>query len=147
MKIHNESSWLKPDGIAKVEQMYNAKYVFESCLKTRFGGWSEFPVAIFYTEQAHPEGSNYFGLFKSEFGQLTICNGISALEEFIGLQIGEDIIYSRYRHDYCTLNENEDGGFIDGGRDYVRTNPEIGKLVKLKVVKDKLEVVDERVSN
>jgi len=145
MKIHNESSWLKPDGITKVEQMYNAKYVFESCLKTRFGGWSEFPVAIFYTEQPHPEGSNYFGLFRNDFGQLTIANGISALEEFVGLQIGEDIIYSRYRHDYRTLNEDEDesAGFIDGGRDYVRSNPEVGKLVTLKVNKDKLEVVSD----
>jgi hypothetical protein len=140
MKIHNESTWLKPDGITKVEQMYNAKYVFESCLKTRFGGWSEFPVAIFYTEQPHPEGSNYFGLFKNAFGQLTITNGISALEEFVGLQIGEDIIYSRYRHDYRTLNEDDSAGFIDGGRDYVRYNPEVGKLVTLKVNKDKLEL-------
>jgi hypothetical protein len=143
MKIHNESTWLKPDGIAKVEQMYNAKYVFESCLKTRFGGWSEFPVAIFYTEQAHPEGSNYFGLFKNSFGQLTITNGISATEEFNALQIGEDIIYSRYRHDFSMLKENEEGGFIDGGRDYVKYNPEIGKLIKLKVVGDHLEVVDD----
>jgi hypothetical protein len=141
MKIHNESTFLKPDGIAKVENMYNAKYVFETCLKTRTGGWSEFPVAIFYTEEAHPEGSNYMGLYRNDFGQFTVCNGISALEEFTGLQIGEDIVYSRYRHDYRVLDEENDG-FIDGGRDYTRCNPNVGKLVTLKVVKDHLEVVE-----
>ena len=46
MKIHNECTFMKPDGIAKMENMYNAKYVFESCLKTKDGGWSNFPVAI-----------------------------------------------------------------------------------------------------
>ena len=121
MKIHNECTFLKPDGIAKVEQMYNAKYVFETCLKTRFGGWSEFPVAIFYTEEAHPQGSNYMGLYRNDFGDMMVCNGISALEEFDALQIDEDIIYSRYRHDYGELGEAS----IDGGRDYVKYNPEV----------------------
>ena len=146
MKIHNECTFLKPEGVAKVEQMYNAKYVFETCLKTRFGGWSEFPVAVFYTEQAHPEGSNYMGLYKNDFGVMTICNAISALEEFTGLQIGDDIIYSHYRHDYRVLDEENDG-FIDGGRDYVRCNPKVGKLVTLKVVGDHLEVVNDGISN
>ena len=66
MKIHNECTFIKPDGIAKVENMYNAKYVFESCLKTRDNGWSNFPVAIFYTETAHPKGSNYMGLCRND---------------------------------------------------------------------------------
>ena len=139
MKIHNECSFVKPDGIAKVEQMYNAKYVFETCLKTRFGGWSEFPVAVFYTEQPHPEGSNYFGLYKNSFGQMTICNAISALDEFTGLQIGDDIIYSHYRHDYRVLDEENDG-FIDGGRDYVRSSGT--QMVEMRINEGKLEVID-----
>lgn len=148
MKIHNECTFINPEGIAKVEEMYNATYVFESCLKTRDGGWSNFPVAIFYTEKAHPQGSNYFGLYRQQVSiddkpHILIVDAISATEMFVGLQVGEDIIYSRYRHDYRQLDESEDGAFIDGGRDYVRTNPEIGKLVHLKVVKDKLELVDD----
>ena len=143
MKIHNESTFRRPDGIAKVENMYNAKYVFESCLKTRTGGWSNYPVAIFYTEEAHPEGSNYFGLYRDDYGQFMITNGISATEEFDALQIGEDIIYSRYRHDY----REQFGAMVDGGRDYFKRSADKGVAVKLKVNKDKLEVVDERVSN
>ena len=55
-------SFLKPDGIAKMENMYNATFVMESCIKGK-NGWANFPAAIFYTEEAHPEGSNYFALY------------------------------------------------------------------------------------
>jgi hypothetical protein len=138
MKIHNESTFLKPDGIAKIENMYNAKYVFESCLKTRTGGWSNYPVAIFYTEQAHPRGSNYMGLYVDEHGRLLITDGFSATEEFDALQIGENIIYSRYRHDYREMS----GAMVDGGRDYFKRSADRGTAVKLKVVGDHLEVVE-----
>ena len=137
MKIHNESSWLNCDGIAMAEKMYNAKYVFESCLKTKDGGWCNMPVAIFYTEKAHPEGSNYFGLYRTDYGDLMITNGISATEPFDALQVGEDIIYSRYRHDCREYN----GAMVDGGRDYFKRSADRGTPVKLKVVGDHLEVV------
>lgn len=134
MRILNESTWLDSKGIAKVEKMYNAKYVFETCIKTRFG-WSDIPVCIFYTEEAHPEGSNYFGLYRTDFGDIMITNGISATEPFDALLVGEDIIYSRYRHDYREHN----GAMVDGGRDYFKHNLQ-GTPVKLKVVKDHLEI-------
>jgi len=136
MRILNESTWLKPDGIAKVENMYNAKYVFESCLKTKWG-WSDIPVCIFYTEQAHPEGSNYFGLYRTDFGDVMITNGISATEPFNALQVGEDIIYSRYRHDY----REHKRAIVDGGRDYFKHNG-VGQTVMLHVVGDHLEVME-----
>ena len=138
MKIHNECTFFKPEGITKIEEMYNAKYVFESCLKTKDGGWSNFPVAIFYTEKAHPQGSNYMGLHVDSYNRLLVTNGISATEPFDGLQIGDDIIYSRYRHDYREYN----GAMVDGGRDYFKHSADRGVAVKLKVNKDKLEVVD-----
>lgn len=138
MKIHNDSTFLKPDAIAKIENMYNARYVFESCLKTRDGGWCNYPVAIFYTERAHPQGSNYMGLYRNDFGEFMVTDGISATEPFDALQIGEDIIYSRYRHDY----RHYKGAMVDGGRDYFKRSADRGKPVKLKVIKDKLEITD-----
>ena len=136
MKIHNECSFLKPEGIKFIEENYNAKYVFESCLKKKDGGWCNIPVAIFYTEEAHPEGSNYFGLYRTDFGDIMITNGISATEPFDALQVGDDIIYSRYRHDYREYN----GAMVDGGRDYFKRSSDVGTPVKLKVVKDHLEI-------
>ena len=136
MNIRNECTFLKPEGIAKIEDAYNAKYVFESCIKTIDGGWGDFPAAIFYTETPHPRGSNYFGVYVDHNGEFMITNGISATEPFDALQIDEDIIYSRYRHDFREHN----GYMVDGGRDYFRRSAD-GTPVKLQVVGDHLEVV------
>ncbi len=145
MKIHNECGFITKDGIAKIENMYKATFVMESCIKDRNGGWCNFPAAIFYTEEAHPQGSNYFALYRERMPPLDtleprimITNGISATEPFDGLQIGEDIIYSRYRHDYREYK----GAMVDGGRDYFKRSSDRGTPVKLKVNKDKLEVVE-----
>ena len=145
MKIHNECTFLKSDGIAKVENMYKATFVMESCLKGK-NGWCNFPAAIFYTEEAHPEGSNYFALYEDQGTRLTkntrfmITNGITAIEPFEGIQIGDDVYYSRYRHDYRECGPVA----IDGGRDYTKLVGDINaaKKVTLKVNKEKLEVVD-----
>jgi hypothetical protein len=142
MNIRNECSFLKPEGIAKIEKAYNAKYVFESCIKDRDGGWCNWPSAIFYTEEAHPQGSNYFALYHERVSigrepQFMITNGISAIEPFDALQVGDDVIYSRYRHDYREYK----GYMVDGGRDYFRRSAD-GTPVKLCVNKDKLEIVN-----
>jgi hypothetical protein len=141
MKILNECSFLKQDDIARIEEKYNAKYVFESCCKDKNGNWGNFPAAIFYTPKAHPEGSNYFAMYFSH-GHLMIADGFSATEKHIvGVEaFNGDIIYSRYRHDYRT---SPDGSvFIDGGRDYLRSGMyEKDRFVNMKVIKDKLEIV------
>jgi hypothetical protein len=144
MKIHNECSFLKPEGVAKVEELYKAKFVMESCVKSGRGGWSDFPVAIFYTEEAHPQGSNYFGLYtqrdyKTGESHFMITNGISATEPFQGIRVGDNVYYSRYCHDYRQCGKVA----IDGGRDYTRLVGDIdsAETVMLHVVKDKLEVM------
>ena len=142
-KIHNECSFMSEKGIAIIEERYNAKYVFESCIKDTRGNWCDWPSAIFYTETPHPEGSNYFAIYY--FGGLAeanipmIANGISAVQSDIyGIDTGDGIIYSRYRHDYRVHNEC----MVDGGRDYLRSDGN-GKSAVLRVVKDKLvKVVD-----
>jgi hypothetical protein len=139
-KILNESGTFNTEQIQKIESYYKAKYICETCLKGREGGWANFPVAVFYTEKAHPEGSNYFGLFFNGRGELTITNAISALEPFAGIMIENDVVYSRYRHDYREHN----GIFVDGGRDYLRcggADYDKAKIVNLQIVKDNLELV------
>ena len=138
MKIYNECTFLNADGIAKVENMYKATFVMESCIKGKHG-WANFPAAIFYTEEAHPQGSNYFALYHNG-EQFMITNGITATEPFEGIQIGDNVYYSRYRHDYRECGPVA----IDGGRDYTKLvgDTNAGKRVTLKVNKDKLEVMD-----
>ena len=139
IKIHNECSFLKPDGIAKMENMYKATFVMESCIKGK-NGWCNFPAAIFYTEEKHPQGSNYFALYV-DGSRFMITDGISATEPFKGIQVGDDVYYSHYRH------HNQECGpvDIDGGRDYMKLSGDInaGKKVTLQVNKDKLEIVND----
>ena len=141
MNILNECTFIKADGIEKVEKKYNAKYVLESCIKGGNGQWCNFPAAIFYTDQAHPHGSNYFAMYiHPERNDLMITNGISATEPiYCGLKIGDNVIYSRYRHDY----RERGNSFVDGGRDYFRYSGPQENVVKFKINKDKLEIVND----
>jgi len=141
MKILTESTFLTDKGIEIIETKMNAKYVCESCLRNRDGGWANVPVAIFYTEIAHPEGSNYFGIYNNIDGRTTITNAISATEPFSGLLIDNEVVYSRYRHDF----REHHGVFIDGGRDYTRCGGDRiseAKVVNICVVRDHLEIIE-----
>jgi hypothetical protein len=63
--ILNHNDILPEDVQLKVSKLRNAKYLGEFSLPTKEGDWSDFPVAVFYQEEAHPRGSNYFGIYKS----------------------------------------------------------------------------------
>jgi hypothetical protein len=140
MKILNECSFLKNDSIEIIEKKYDAKYVLESCIKNINGSWCNFPAAIFYTQESHPDGSNYFAMYiHPERGGLMITNGISATEPvYAGLKVGDNIIYSRYRHDF----RSEGDAFVDGGREYFRFSGPQEDIVRFKIFKDKLEILD-----
>lgn len=147
MKIHSEPITLKSDAIVILEEQYNGKYVFESCIKTKDGGWADQAFAIFYTEEPHPEGSNYFAIGRNSNGDLIITDGISATEEFTGVLYNGEVYFSRYHHDFRQFN---DGLFVDGGRNYTRFGGvELNdcKIVRIRVNKNRLEVVNEKVSN
>ena len=141
--ILNECSFISPVGIELIGEHYNASYVFESCIKGLNGQWTNYPTAIFYTEIPHPKGSNYFAVYQNTEGEFRITNGISATEEFISaIQIDDDIIYSRYCHDF----REHHGVFVDGGRDYLRVGGAGARFDDIKhivliVDKDRLVVM------
>jgi hypothetical protein len=95
------------------------KYVCTSAL-----GGQEFAVDIFYRSSPHPEfGNHYFGLYLNQYAdnaQIMITNADVVEElEFHMIQDNEGVYwYSSHRHDCLFI----DGGMIDGGRAYVRTN-------------------------
>lgn len=140
LKITNPHPLLNEESISTIEKAYSAKFVCETTIKNRNGNWINTPVAVFYTETPHPEGSNWFGFYNNEEGKFLITNAISALEPFDALLLEDNsIFYSRYRHDYRELN---DGTMVDGGRDYIRSIPGKGKHVKVKIVNEHLEIID-----
>jgi hypothetical protein len=139
MRILTDCSFLSEKQIEKIAEKYNAKYVFESQLKLRGGNWSDFSAAVFYTEIPHPEGSNWFGIWRNG-EKYMISNAISAVEEpFFGvLADNGDVIYSRHRHDDHASDDGE--LFIGGGRSH--TSHDLTHLVvKLIVSKDKVVIV------
>lgn len=141
MKINKESSFLNEKAIKKIEEQYNAKYVLESCIKNKNGGWCDFPAAIFYTPEPHPEGSNYFAIFLDpQRTSLMISNGFTAtVPTYTGTLVEDEVLYSRYRHDFRSVGET----FVDGGRDYFRTSSPVENWVNFKIVEDRLEVIEE----
>lgn len=146
MKIDTTCSFLNAKNIALIEEKYNAKYLLETCLKLSNGDWANFPSAVFYTEKAHPEGSNYFAIyFDIITNRAHITNALPAIENivFSGLEAEGEVVYSRYRHDY---RGGKNGTFVDGGRDYFRyggDNFDDYNIVKFKVVEDRLEFINE----
>ena len=148
MKINTESSFLKEDNIKTIEREYNAKYVLETDLlgKDQYSGatfWGNKPAAIFYTEKAHPKGSNYFALyFRGD--TLMITDGLPSIKDvvFNGLEAEGEVVYSRYRHDF---REGKNGAYVDGGRDYFKYGGDRFSdynVVKFKVVGDHLEFLE-----
>lgn len=124
-----------------IEEEYNAKYIGEFCYKNGKQGWMNQPMALFYTENPHPEGSNYLGVMTTVMpsGKETILltDGVSAAEnEWYGVLNEEtnEVIYSAFRHDYQVL----DVLMTDGGPEYLRSSGH--PHMKLTIVKDKLNV-------
>lgn len=148
MKFDTKSSFLDEDAIKKIEDAYRCTYVFESCIKDKSGHWANMPCAIFYCQEKHPVGSHYMAMFLNSDGKhLSVADGISATEDFNGLKIGDQIIFSRYRHDF----RDYAGQYVDGGRDYFKFGARSGetgadfdtfKQVRIKVNKDKLEIIN-----
>lgn len=113
-----------PINVEKAEKHYNSTYIGDFCIKDKYGNWSDNPIQIYYNDNPNLElnHSHYFGLFIDDFHKIYITNAISVTSEPMVGVIADDgeIIYSRYRHDYQT---SSDGSvFIDGGRDYCRSN-------------------------
>lgn len=137
--------------IEYIEEKYKAHYIGEFCLKGVSGEWVNQPVALFYNEEKHPRGSNYFAILNKyrypniDSPTVMITNGISAVEDKEGnpivysavLNNDNKALYSAYRHDYQTYEDL----MIDGGRDYTKSS--LGSPFIRFIIKDgKVELHD-----
>lgn len=125
--------------IEEAEKHYKATYLGDFCVKDKNDNWANQPVACFYNENPEPPYGHYFGLcIGSHDNKLYIINAESAFSKPISAVVANngEVVYSRFRHDYRT---SEDGSvFIDGGRDYTRSNT--NKFVDLIVENGKLKI-------
>lgn len=133
-------NWLSKVAIEEIEENHNAKFICYTPLNTRDGSYINQPCAIFYAEEAHPNGSNWFALFHDYMNRLVIANAIEVENRIItGLMRGNDVIYSTHRHDMVCFSE-QGSPCIDGGMDYTKVNGSMNecRMVNLKVTKDGL---------
>lgn len=135
VKIPERAFWFAPDGIEKICQKYNAKYMGYWCTKRAWDHWNESPVDVFYV--ADPDRSkghsNYFGMFIRN-GEVYITNAESAFSETMDGVVNKDgeVIISRYRHDYRAGDTCD----IDGGRDYTKLTGDIKNVERVFVTVD-----------
>lgn len=124
------SPFFTAEQIKKIEEEYGAKYMGPWCIKGIHDLWINAMFDIFYQPNPKEGHSNYFAMFV-DGKKVKICNGISAFsEQPINGIIEDGVVYvSRYRHDYVSTPKNN---FIDGGRDYLRTNSD--NTVEIRVI-------------
>lgn len=135
--IRTDPSSFTWEQIKEIEQKKNARYLLE----TEHNGAQ---CAVFYGSAVHPiSNSRYFAIFWThdqhkwaDVPAITDGSWIEDLEFASVLADNGDVIYSRHRHDF---RESADGSvWIDGGRDYTRTN-QIDRLRTLSVFKGRVE--------
>ncbi len=84
------------------------------------------PMAVFYSKEAHPQGSNFMGLtYKPLMDHHVVLDALPYLPETVtGSQFSDGLYYhSTHRHDYFS-DPDEPSRMIDGGQSYTRTgNP------------------------
>jgi hypothetical protein len=155
MHIISQGKTSLPIDIKRAEESYNAKFMGDFCLKTKYGWASDSCGAVFYVE--NPDRSlghtNYFALVL-QYGmdlkrpQLFITKGDSAFEQPIVGVVADDgeVVYSRYRHD---MRWSTDGSVaIDGGNDYTIVTGNIDcKQVHITADGDELRIIPIDVEN
>jgi hypothetical protein len=110
--------------VKKAEEVYKAIYLGDFCLKTKSGQWALQLAAVFYCPEPDFEAGHsfFFALFTDRHENMYIADANHVFDEpIIGIKADNgQIIYSRHRHDYRVSNDKS--VFIDGGRDYTKTN-------------------------
>ncbi len=138
VEIDPKKSIIGERGVKHFEEKYKsgkAKYVADLCVKDKYGNWGNEPAAIFYQETPpDPNFSNYFAIIVRG-NDAYILDGSSAVSEPITGAVAQngEVIFSAYRNDF---KQSKDGSvFIDGGRDYLRTNA--SNIVAINIVDGK----------
>ena len=113
---------LTDDLIKTFEDRLSANFIGEFVLLTKDGSWSYSPFAVFHRKEKDPKYGNYFiGVYVDKV--VTFCDADKSMlqEPFhVAVAVDGEVIRSVNRHDF--VQSKDQTVFIDGGRDYVRSN-------------------------
>lgn len=138
LTVPTDGYWLNAKGINIVCEKYKAKYLGYFAMPRKNGNWTEEPVELFYVENPDRSlgHSNYFAMYyqrnyDGSKGPLLIANGEKCFDSpLLGVVDPKGEVHiSRYRHDMHGIP----GGFIDGGRDYVRLGGDACKYPRVEI--------------
>lgn len=110
------------DYIKGLEEKHNATFIIEIGDPSMRGDVTA-PMAVFYAKDAHPQGSNYFGItFNYSLDCFFIRDALPFLPKFVdAIKFADGLYYhSSYRHDY--MKDEHSDARIDGGQDYLRAS-------------------------
>lgn len=114
---------LKKEGIEKIENSRNCRYVCEWNVM-QDGKVHDEPMVIFWNDTPHPQGSNWMALFRYN-KEWYVRDGITASQLPIECMVSDSkqVLFSKSRHDFRQSNDRSVS--VDGGRDYTRV---LGKI-------------------
>lgn len=142
-KIKKKKLYWQNIDIERLEELKECKFVCETQLKTTTGGWSTFPVQVYWQEKP-PEGySNFFGLYVQDHipHRLVICSVDKDFDFNVNALITpqNELIYSSYNHDMAWDSTKQFA--IDGGRDYVKLTGkiELCKMARYNLATQKID--------
>jgi hypothetical protein len=132
---YSHFSFNTPERIAAVQfREPEAKYVADLCLKSRDGGWAQYPYSVFYIAEPRQGYSNrYFGLIYSGEEVFIVNADCVAYDTphktlWAGLRLPDGaVIFSQWRHDF----KERDRAFVDGGQDYFKLGGDLEGCEKI----------------
>ena len=122
----NKPQFLSREGLKEVllKAGPHAKFIGSWAVRTRDNSWSDFPVDIVYIPNPDISGfpgiltgywREYSGAFKGN-----VESSFKGDNTYINCLVEDNVVYvSKFRHDFV---KTPNGQYIDGGRDYTRTN-------------------------
>ena len=118
MKLSFRSEYLSDKELTLSEERHNATFVMDTEINDRC-------VSLFYAKEEHPVSkSHYFIIYRSTPTSYIIDSGEEvANTPIVGVLTSGDapeVVYSRHRHDFRWSVNGEI--WVDGGRQYLRTN-------------------------
>lgn len=123
----NKPEFLSREGLKEVllKAGPHAKFIGSWAVRTKDNNWSDFPVDIVYIPNPDISGfpgilTGYWREYSGMFMKGNVESSFKGDNTYINCLVEDNVVYvSKFRHDFVKTPEEK---YIDGGRDYTRTN-------------------------
>lgn len=117
-----------------------AVFIGQWAVQTKGGGWSDYPIDVYWFSDTKKLLGCFYevDLTVRDIRVANVAN--SFVERYLPCLVEDDIVYvSKYRHDFV---KTPSGLYIDGGRDYIRSNALIQNQITFDIEIGKFKLGD-----